>query len=211
MANPPTVDTGRPTNPVAHMTRLARRALAGVRSPRLSHHVTADGGVRVTATMTIRRPADDLYGMWRDFEQLPTFMTHLRSVEQLDGNRSRWIANGPTGPIEWDARITEDIPGERIAWQSTGGAVQTAGAVSFVRAPRDQGTEVRIDLEYTPPGGPVGMAVAALLGEEPRQQVRDDLRRFKQVAETGEVVRSVASPDGTRVQNQLLQHAAQPR
>lgn len=210
MANPPTIDNDGAASPVARVAQLARGALSGLRSPKPSHHVAADGSVRVVATMTVRRPHDELYRMWRDFARLPEFMTHLRSVEPLDDNRSRWIANGPTGPIEWDARITEDVPGSVIGWQSTGGAVQTKGAVHFRPAPRDQGTEVQVDLEYKPPAGPVGTAIATLVGEEPHQQVRDDLRRFKQVAETGEVVRSYASPEGTRVQNQVLQHAGQP-
>ena len=98
-----------------------------------------------------------------------------------------------------------------IAWRSVEGAtVNNSGIVGFAEAPAGQGTEVIVDIEYSPPGGAVGAVVAKLFGEEPEQQVRDDLRRFKQVLETGEVVVSTGTPDGTRTQRQFKQAPAQP-
>jgi uncharacterized membrane protein len=112
--------------------------------------------------------------------------------------------------VEWDAEITEDVPGERIAWRSVAGSkIDNAGTVSFVPAPGDQGTEVHVDMRYSPPAGAVGATLAKLFGEEPAIQLKDDLRRFKQIAETGEVVRSDGSPEGQRGLRQLKQRPAQ--
>jgi uncharacterized membrane protein len=122
-------------------------------------------------------------------------MTYLDSVRVLDDRRSAWKAKGPIGSqYEWQAEITEDQPGERIAWRSLppSDAFNT-GVVRFVPAPRDQGTEVHVELRYAPPAGPLGAAVAKLFGREPGQEVMSDLRRLKQVLETGEVMHSDAS------------------
>lgn len=113
--------------------------------------------------------------------------------------------------MEWDAETTEDRPGEYIAWRSLPGAeVENEGSVRFARAPRDLGTEVTVNIRYSPPGGPIGQAAAAMFGQEPGQQAGDDLRRFKQVMELGEVVRSEGSPWGTDKGRGLRQHPAQP-
>jgi uncharacterized membrane protein len=169
--------------------------------------------MRATTAITINKPSGEVYGYWHDFSKLPTFMWHLESVEPIDAKRSHWVAKGPVGTkVEWDAEITEDTPNDRIAWRSVEGAmVQNAGTVRFTEAPGDRGTEVHVELEYSPPGGVIGAAVAKLFGEEPTQQIKDDLRRFKQVLETGEVVVSDGSPDGTRTQRQLHQEDAQPQ
>ncbi len=99
--------------------------------------------------------------------------------------------------MEWDAETTEDRPNERIAWRSVEGAdVSNAGAVRFVRAPGGRGTEIHVEMRYDPPAGTLGRLVAKLFGEEPSQRVEGDLRRFKQVMEIGEVVRSDASLAG---------------
>lgn len=168
--------------------------------------------MKARSGITIRAPQQQVYAAWRDLERLPTFMYHLESVQTTGDGRSHWVAKAPGGRlVQWDAELTEDIPGERIAWRSTGQAqVQNSGAVRFRPAPRDQGTEVHVELEYTLPGGDLGAIVAKLFGEEPGQQVSDDLRRFKQIIETGEVVRSEGSPEGARVQNLARQHPAQP-
>ncbi|TDC81053.1 SRPBCC family protein [Micromonospora sp. KC606] len=162
--------------------------------------------------VTVNRPASEAYRFWRDLENLPGFMAHLESVRVDDLRRSRWTARGPAGQsVSWDAEIVEDRPNELIAWRSLPGApVPNAGRVRFVPAPGDRGTEVRVELGYAPPAGRLGRAVAKLFGEEPEQQVRDDLRRFKQVLETGEVVRSDASPEGITLRQQFLQRPAQP-
>lgn len=153
-------------------------------------------GMEVHKSITINRPAEELYRFWRDFENLPQFMKHLDSVQvHADGLRSHWRANAPAGTtVEWDAEMVEDRPGEMIAWKSLDNAdVENAGSVRFEPAPGGRGTIVRVQMTYRPPGGKVGALVAKLFGEEPEQQVGEDLRRFKQVIETGEVVRS----DGT--------------
>jgi uncharacterized membrane protein len=159
----------------------------------------ADGSISVATSLIINRPPEEVYSFWRDFENLPQFMHHLESVRVTGDGRSHWAAKGPMGKtVEWDAETTEDRPNERIAWRSVGASeVENSGSVTFESAPGGRGTVVRVELGYNPPGGALGSAVALLFGEEPEQQVRDDLRRLKQVLETGEVVRSDASLRGT--------------
>ena len=153
---------------------------------------------QVTKTITILSEPEPLYQFWHDFENLPRFMYHLKSVTSLGNGRSHWVAKGPNdSSIEWDAEITEDRPGEMIAWRSVEGSeVQHSGCVTFRPAAGDRGTEVQVDLEYDPPGGKLGATIAKLFGEEPSVQIADDLRRFKQVAEVGEVVLSDGSLEG---------------
>jgi uncharacterized membrane protein len=139
-------------------------------------------------------------------------MYHVESVSTTGDRRSHWVAKGPAGTtVEWDAEVVDDLPGQRIAWRSVEGAsVESSGSVRFRPAPADQGTEVYVELQYSPPAGALGAVVAKLFGEEPGQQVGDDLRRFKQIVETGEVVRSDGSPLGSRTQNQTRQQDAHP-
>jgi uncharacterized membrane protein len=150
--------------------------------------------LHVSKTVTVNRPVEEVYAFWRDLENLPAFMDHLESV-RVSGDRSHWRAKAPAGlSVEWDATLVEDRPNERLAWQSDPGAdVPNVGTVRFVRAPGDRGTEVHVDLRYDIPGGKLGAAFAKAFGEEPSQQIRSDLRRFKQVMETGEVLHSDAS------------------
>jgi uncharacterized membrane protein len=125
-------------------------------------------------------------------------MNHLRAVSQREAGISHWVARGPAGMnVEWDARIINEIDGRLIAWQSLEGSeVSTAGSVHFRETPR--GTEVRVHLQYSPPAGKLGAAVARLLGEEPTVQIHDDLRRFKQLIETGEIPTTKGQPVGGR-------------
>jgi uncharacterized membrane protein len=164
------------------------------------------------SAITINASPDNLYARWHEFESLPTFMYHLESVRSTGDGRSHWVAKAPAGTtVEWDAEITEDVPGTSIAWRSVDGAsVENSGSVRFRPAPRGQGTEVFVTVDYAPPGGTLGAMVAKLFGEEPGQQVSDDLRRFKQIVETGEVARSDGSPLGTRTQNIGHQEDAHP-
>jgi uncharacterized membrane protein len=150
--------------------------------------VPAAAGVKVEAAVTIDRPAEELYRFWRDLERLPQVMSHLRSVT-VHGDKSRWVARAPLGmKVEWDAEIINDRPNELIAWRSLeGSTVSTAGSVHFERAPGSRGTEIRVSLKIDPPGGKVGVALAKLFGADPRQQIREDLRRFKQMMEAGEI------------------------
>jgi uncharacterized membrane protein len=141
-------------------------------------------------------------------------MLHLQSVDDLGGNRSRWRANAPLRrrTVQWDAEITSEEPGRRISWQSLPGAdVANAGTVHFAPAPDGHGTEVKVVLHYNVPGGRAGRAVARLLGEEPTQQVRDDLRRLKQVLETGDIVRTESLPEGTDARRQTAQGPARAK
>jgi uncharacterized membrane protein len=170
------------------------------------------GPMELTAAATIRKPASEVYGFWRRLEHLSTFMAHVDEVRTLDERRSHWRASAPFGrTVEWDAEIVEDVPGERIAWRSTGDAdVPNTGKVWFKPAPDGVSTEVHVLLVYDIPGGTLGRAVAKYFGEEPRQQVDDDLRRLKQVLETGEVVRSDGAPWGKRARREFPQRPAQP-
>jgi uncharacterized membrane protein len=152
-----------------------------------SRHSTR--GVRVQKTLTVNKPVEQVYEFWRDFEQFPRFMAHVVSVERTGEGRWRWRAKGPAGlTFSWEAEIVEDRPGELLSWRSLpGSSVRNRGVVHFQHAPGARGTEVRVELEYEPPAGQIGKAVAWLFGEEPEQQLRDDLRRFKQLMETGEI------------------------
>jgi uncharacterized membrane protein len=169
-------------------------------------------GTTLRASITVKRPRKDVYQAWRNLENLPRFMVHLRSVEVVDQRLSHWTARGPAGKaIKWDAEIVEDRPAELVAWRSTDHAVvRNSGVIRFTDAPGGRGTEVWVELRYDPPGGVVGAAFARLLGEHPDQQVRDDLRRFKQIMETGEVVRSEGTPEGVHAVRQVRQRPARP-
>jgi uncharacterized membrane protein len=154
--------------------------------------------IRVRKTITVDRPAEELYRFWRKLENLPRFMRHLESVQEIDERRSHWEARAPLGrTVEWDAEITEDRPNERLAWRSLEDAdVPNDGWVAFERASGGRGTVVKVELRYDPPGGAIGATLLRLFGEEPGQQVEDDLRAFKQVMETGEVMQSESSVKG---------------
>lgn len=145
-------------------------------------------GVKVKETMTINRPAEELYSFWRNFENLPRFMKHLESVRMIDDRHSHWVAKAPAGTtVEWDAQITVDRENEMIGWISLKGSdVDNAGYVRFESSPGRRGTLVRISLQYNPPAGKVGSRVAKFFGEEPELQIKGDLHRFKQLMETGE-------------------------
>ncbi|HEY0383910.1 MAG TPA: SRPBCC family protein [Candidatus Elarobacter sp.] len=145
-------------------------------------------GTRIEKVFTIMRPAAELYGYWRDFGNLPSIMSHLQSVEVLDDLRSRWTAKGPAGfTAVWEAEIIDDTPGRRIAWRSVGGSIPNAGSVSFTAAPADRGTELHVEMEWAPPGGPLGKSFAHFLGDDPGLIVETDLRRFKATMEAGYV------------------------
>ena len=143
-------------------------------------------GIRVERSITVNRPQEEVYRFWRQLENLPRFMDHLESVTVLDEERSHWVAKAPAGTkVEWDASIQDEIENELIVWRSLPGSdIDNAGSVHFI--PAAEGTEVRVVLSYDPPAGKVGAAVAKLLGEEPEQQIEEDLRRFKQVVEAAE-------------------------
>jgi uncharacterized membrane protein len=153
-------------------------------------------GIHVEESVTINRPLAEVYRFWRNFENLPQFMQHLESVAAREEGISHWIAKGPGGvKVEWDARVINEIDDKLIAWQSLeGSTIATAGSVNFDETPA--GTRVRVHLQYSPPGGKLGAAVAWLSGEEPNLQVRDDLRRFKALLEAGEIPTTEGQPSG---------------
>lgn len=154
--------------------------------------VNARKAVKVERAVTVARSRHELYAFWRDFTNLPQFMEHLESVRVDSPTRSHWMAKAPAGSdVEWDAEIVNDVPDEIIAWKSVGDPdVANAGAVNFSDAPADRGTIVKVTLDYEPPGGKLGAFVARLFGEDPDRQVREDLRKFKQLMETGEITTS---------------------
>lgn len=151
-------------------------------------------GVSVRQSVTVQKTPEDAYAFFRRLENLPRFMWHLESVVE-EGDRSRWRAKGPMGThVEWEAEIVEDRPGDCLAWRSLPGAdVANRGRVVFRPGPAGQGCEICVELSYDPPAGAIGTSIAKLFGREPSQQVSADLRRLKQVLETGEVLHSDAS------------------
>lgn len=168
--------------------------------------------MEITSTTTVTKAPDEVYAFWRQFDRFPMFMAHLDEVRATDTRHSHWRASAPFGrTVEWAAETVEDVPGERIAWRSLDGAdVPNSGEVRFARAPGGRGTEVHVTLRYDLPGGELGKLVAKYFGEEPSQQLDDDLRRFKQVLETGEVIRSDGAPGGKQARGEFPQHPARP-
>jgi uncharacterized membrane protein len=157
-------------------------------------------GVHVEEAFLINRSPEELYGFWRDFSHLPRIMTHLEHVAVLDDRRSHWVARAhhvPGGRVEWDAEITRDEPNALIAWRSLPGAdVDSVGQIGFARARGDRGTEVHVWMDYLPPAGRLGHWVATLFGQSPQRQVREDLRNFKRLMETGELPTIAEQPRG---------------
>lgn len=168
--------------------------------------------MELTSTTTVTRPPEEVYAFWRQFDRFPTFMAHVDQVRETGERRSHWSASAPFGKsIEWDAETTEDVPAQCIAWRSLDGAdVPNSGEVRLVPAPGGHGTEVHVTLKYEMPGGALAKAAAKYFGEEPSQQLDDDLRRFKQVLETGEVIRSDGAPRGKQAREEFPQHPAHP-
>lgn len=138
---------------------------------------------------TINRPRRDLFSYWRDLGNLATFMENVERIDVLDSRRSHWVVKGPGGTlVEWDAVITDEVTDEFIAWASEEGAdVPNSGRVDFRDATGGRGTVVTATIVYDPPGGVIGKLVAKIFQREPAIQARRDLRRFKQLMETGEI------------------------
>jgi uncharacterized membrane protein len=171
--------------------------------------MTEDGAIRLTHSIAISKPREELYSFWKNLENLPRFMYHLQSVQPIGERRTHWVTQGPAGTrVEWDAEITEDRPNELLAWRSLDGAdVEQTGLVRFESRPGGRGSILRVEMQYRPPAGVIGAAAARLFMQAPEQQIYDDLRRFKQIMEVGEIVRSDGSLDGV---GQMRQRPAQP-
>jgi uncharacterized membrane protein len=180
---------GKGTGMIASLGSDTRQQLGGRR------------GIHVEESVTINRPIAEVFRFWRNFENLPRFMEHLDSVAMREEGISHWVATGPAGSrVEWDARIINEIDDKVIGWQSLDGStISTAGSVNFDQT--EHGTKVTVHLQYNPPGGRLGAAVARLFGEEPNQTVREDLRRFKRLMETGEIPTTEGQPSGRRAES----------
>jgi uncharacterized membrane protein len=155
------------------------------------------GKIHVKKSITINKSTAELYNFWRDFENLPQFMNHLESVTKIDNKRSHWVAKAPLGTtVEWDAEITSERENERIGWQSVENSeVPNSGVVEFLPT-STRGTEVKVTLTYEPPAGYLGSLIAKLFGEEPNQQVAEDLRRFKSLMEAGMIMKTEGQSSG---------------
>jgi uncharacterized membrane protein len=155
-------------------------------------------GIHVETSYMISANPEKLYAFWHDFSNLPKVMRHLVKVESLTNTRSKWTACGPMGrTVSWEAEIIHDVPNELISWKSVGESdVENAGTVIFKPA-RDGQTEVKVVLDYIPPAGRVGKMVAQLFGEAPEQTIKEDLKRFKSLMETGEVATTEGQSRGS--------------
>jgi uncharacterized membrane protein len=199
--------------PDANVPRAAAAtaAVAGVTvldffaSQRMTRGGAITGPVRVNKTITINRPAQEIYRFWHDLQNLPRFMRHLESVVVMAPGRSHWRARGPAGVVvEWDAEVTEARPHELIAWRSLPGAdVENRGSVRFRPVLGGRATEVTAELEYDAPGGSLGATLAKLFGEEPAQQVQEDVRRLKWILEAGEIPTTAGQPAGPALSRSL--------
>jgi uncharacterized membrane protein len=156
--------------------------------------VAAGHGVKVDVTVRINRPAAELYDFWRNFENLPRFMTNLQSVQTTGDRISHWVPRGPLGArAAWDAELITDHPNEAIAWRSLPGAdVPNAGSVHFDPAPDGRGTVVRVVLKYDPPAGKLGALASRVFGAAPEREIEEDLRRFKQLMEASGATQATA-------------------
>lgn len=177
---------------VTALDAICAQQLSGAASSADDEQIDDTAAVRIERVTTINKPVHEVYQFWRRFENFPRFMRHLESVEKLDERRSRWRATAPAGQtVEWEAELLEDRPDEWIAWQSVEGSqIQNSGSVRFSAAPGARGTEVRVQLQYSPPAGSLGRGIAWLFGQEPDQQIHHDLHRVKQLLETGEITLS---------------------
>jgi uncharacterized membrane protein len=156
--------------------------------------VPAQRGVKIEKTIKINRPPEELYRFWRNLENLPQVMGHLKRVEPIDSQRSHWVANGPFGKeVEWDAEIINERLDDLIAWRSLdGGHIDTAGSVRFNRT-ADGGTAFTLSMKYNPPAGKIGAHIANLLGDGLEHKLDEDLRRFKSTMESAAMERSSAT------------------
>jgi uncharacterized membrane protein len=154
----------------------------------------------VRQALNINRSPEDCYRFWRDFQNFPNFMQHVDEVRMLDATRSHWKVRAPLGrQVEWTAELVSDVPAQQLGWRTLDdAAIAHAGVVRFAPGTGGRGTRVQVDLDYAAPLGKAGMRLAQWLGEEPSLQVAQDLRRFKQLIETGEIPTTTGQPAGRR-------------
>jgi uncharacterized membrane protein len=177
--------TGRWPEPLSSfvVANDTRQALGGER------------GVHIRESIRLERPIEDVFAYWRRLENLPRVMSHLESVSERPDGGTHWVARGPGGMrFTWDAAIINEIRDQVIGWQSLpGSTIQTAGSVNFDRVRAGRSTQLTVHLQYSAPGGVAASSVAALFGQSPAQTVREDLRRFKQQMEAGEVATGISA------------------
>jgi uncharacterized membrane protein len=175
--------------------------------PQSQAAVRGKRGVKVVKTCTIRKPARELYAFWRSLENLTAVIKHPVRITRISETESHWSVTGPGGhQVDWDAVIINDEPDRLLAWRSQPGAdVANAGTVRFQSAPGDEGTEVKVQLEYDPPGGKLAALLAKVTGEEPAQQVSEMLRRFKALMEAGEIPTTEGQSSGRKPAEKLSQ------
>jgi uncharacterized membrane protein len=185
---------------VTALDMLAALRLTGSRAGRTLPGVSGQTDIYLERSIAVSKSPEECYRFWRSFENLPRFMQSLESVRQLDERRSRWVAKGPMATrLEWTSEITADRPGEEVAWRTLDDSgAANAGSVRFEVAPAGRGTIVRVSLHYSPRGGALGAGLVRLLGHDPQSRIREDLRRFKQVMETGEIPTTRGQPAGRR-------------
>ena len=157
-------------------------------------------GEKVECSVLIMRPANEVFSYWRDFGNLPKFMTHLERIDLPNPKQAHWVWHGLAGVrLEWDTEIIAERPDRMISWQTLpGSAVSQAGSVWFKPARLGHGTRLYLHLRYHAPGGSVAKAIASLFGEDPAKTLREDLRRLRWILEAGEIPTTVGQPHGTR-------------
>ena len=188
------------------LAALDSQRLASTRRP-------ADAGaIRVRKSLNINRPPEACYRFWRDVENFPSFMQHVDEVRTMDATRSHWRVRAPLGrQVEWDAEIVSDIPSQQLGWRTLPDAeIEHAGIVRFTPGIGGRGTKIEVDLSYRAPLGKAGVQLAKLFGEEPSQQIDQDLRRFKQLIETGEIPTTSGQPAGRRSLLGRMLHEGHP-
>jgi uncharacterized membrane protein len=196
---------------------LTRRSKTGVAAA-AAGGLLAYGGARMSSepksihaesSFTVNVPPEEAYRFWLNLENLPRFMSHLESVQDLGNGKSEWIARGPLQMrVKWTAQVVDQRDGQWIVWRSEPNSIlPNSGSVQFRRAPGNRGTEVTVAMQYMPPAGPVGKSFAMLFGKDPSQTIYEDLRHFKQLMETGEIATTVGQPHGRRSAKMKLKKA----
>jgi uncharacterized membrane protein len=197
------VAVGLAVGTAAFGTFLVRRHSGGNDdAPQFARRSNQAEHALVGRSVTIRKPAAELYEYWRDFGNLPEFMENVEKIAKQDGptGRAVWTVRAPGGgTIALKTEISEEVENKRIVWRSVEGSdIETTGEVSFSPAPGDRGTRVSLRIEYDAPGGAVGRSIAKAFLREPEVQARHDLKRFKMLMETGEIATSAHRRSETR-------------
>ncbi len=187
----------------------SRKTLAGVSLAAIGGLMVLSGArslrnsprrLYVHQSLHINQPVEKLYSFWRNFDNLPGFMQHVKSVRTTGTRFSHWVVTGPMNTtFSWDAEISAERENEYIVWRSLpGSTITNRGSIEFRNARGHEGSEIHVTIQYDAPGGRAGEAFASIFGENPEQQVRADLRRFKQLMETGEIPTTTGQSSGRR-------------